>query len=219
MASTTESTVTPTVEPTTKSTKEPITESSIFECFWRVYLDILIAEKYYFLYAQESSYLLFLINLVCLASSLAAVSSFVNENATRSPIPLAGIILFSQIISAIQVLFPYTERFHAARNLNIELSALSLRGKLITDRYRFGKIDDDKLFVEMEKIQQEFQAVENRYAPSDIFPAKKRLHKIAEKDVEQYTKVHFNLEENPPPAQETTKCRLLRRIKFTRKNT
>lgn len=161
----------------------------MFESYWRIYTDILVKETYYSLYAQKTAKQVFAINAICLAFTVSGVVGFLGE--VLPAICASAIVVASQIVSAIQVLLPYSDRLYAARQINSELQELSLHAGITVKRYLFDRMTEDELFDDMVWLTTKLNQAENKFAPADLFPWSMRLHEKAQKDALQFIDVHY----------------------------
>lgn len=166
---------------------------SIFEAYWRNFVDIKIAEQYFSLYASHSQHRLWVINALCMIFSFTGVASW--ESSYCPPVLSALIILSSQVVSVLQPLYPYSQRLYAAQCIYKEYTNLALLSEQTVNGYLYGDIKDDNLLTLLEYAQQESNDIDNRFCSVNLFPKNARIHKAAEKSVSQYLTVHFNLGE------------------------
>lgn len=166
---------------------------TIFESYWRNFVDIKIAEQYFTLYAKHSKHRLMIIDALCMIFSLTGVISLINSYC--SPFLSTVIILGSQIISVLQPLYPYSQRLYASQCIYREYAALALTAEQTVNGYLYGDVKEDELLPALKKAQRESLDIETKFCSVDLFSQKKRLHKASEKAVMQYLTVHFNLGE------------------------
>ena len=166
---------------------------TILESYWRTFVDIKIAEQYFSLYAIHSKRRLWAIDALCMIFSLTGIVSLINSYC--SLFLSAVIILGSQIVSALQPLYPYSQRLYAAQCIYSEYTSLALTAEQTVNGYFYGNIKDDDLLPALERAQRERTDIDGKFCSVDLFPQKKRIHKAAEKATMQYLAVHFNLGE------------------------
>ena len=166
---------------------------SIYEVYWRNFVDIKIAEQYFSLYASHSKHRIWVIDAICMIFSFTGIISLANNYCPKALASL--IIIGSQIVSVLQPLYPYSQRLYAAQCIYKEYAALALSAEQTVNGYLYGNIKDDDLLPALERAQLESNNIENKFCSVDLFPKKNRLHKEAEKAVIQYLTVHFNLGE------------------------
>lgn len=166
---------------------------SIYEAYWRSFVDIKIAEQYFSLYASHSQHRLWVINAFCMIFSFTGVVSWVNSYCP--PVLSALIILTSQVVCVLQPLYPYSQRLYASQCIYKEYTNLALLSEQTVNGYLYGNIKDDNLLTSLEYAQRESNDIENRFCSVNLFPQNSRIHKTAEKSALQYLTVHFNLGE------------------------
>lgn len=166
---------------------------SIFEAYWREFVDIKIAEQYFSLYANHSKHRIWVIDALCLISSLTGVITLANNYLSK--VCSSVIILAPQIVSVLQPLYPYNQRLYAAQYIYQEYATLALTAEQTINGYLYGNIKDNDLLPALTQAQLESNNIESKFCSVDLFPKKKRLHKAAEKAVTQYLTIHFNLGE------------------------
>lgn len=166
---------------------------SIYEAYWRKFIDIKIAEQYFSLYANHSQRRLWFINGLCMVVSFTGVASWISSYLT--PFWSAFIVLVSQIVSVLQPLYPYSQRLYAAQCIHREYANLALTAEQTLNGYLYGEIKEKELLSKLEHVQTESHDIESRFCSVNLFPPKKRLHKKSEHKTMQYLTVHFNLGE------------------------
>lgn len=162
------------------------------EKYWRLFVDIKIAEDYYRQYLCSSARCTKIINGVGMIVSFTGAVSFVSE--FFPPLPSACIVVIAQIVTALQPYYPFGERVYAARCIHKELSDLALTAEQTMNRYLFADFLEKDFPAAYESLQQQFSIAESTFATADLFPQNNRFHKKAEKNVTQYLKIHFKTE-------------------------
>lgn len=161
-----------------------------YSSYWAKFLDAKIAEEYYFLYIHQSKVYLWVINAICMVTSFTGLVALLKD---YLPNLLSSIIiLLPQVISLFQPFYPFSDRLYAAKLIHSEYSKLALDAEKNINQYLYGSKstqDFSKLIVSFQKT---LSAVEEKYAPPDLFPRKKGLHKKAQENVTQYINTHFN---------------------------
>lgn len=160
-----------------------------FSAYWKCFVDIKVAEEYYFLYVHHSKRRSDLINGFCVVMSLTGVVTLVCDYLPTLVASL--IILIAQIISVLQPLYPFGNRLYASSRIYKEISSLSANAERTIFQYRYGNFTDEMLPPALTELQNEFSTLEKRFADPELFPRKKRLHKKAEQNVMTYTQSHF----------------------------
>lgn len=166
---------------------------TIYDSYWRKFVDIKIAEQYFSLYANHSQKRLWFINALCMIFSFTGVISWATS--FLPPSWSVFIVLGSQVVSVLQPLYPYGQRLYAAQCIHREYASLSLSTEQTLNGYIYGEIDDTRLLFALENAQKESHDIEGKFCSVNLFPQKKILHKQAENIVLQYLNVHFNLGE------------------------
>ena len=164
---------------------------SIYEAYWREFVDVKIAEQYFSLYENHSQRCLWMINALCMIFSFTGVISWATS--TLPAFWSVPIVLGSQIISVLQPLYPYSERLYAAKCIHKEYATLSLAAEQIVNGYLYGGMEEACLLNALERAQNESHDIESKFCSASLFPQKKKLHQQAEMNVLQYLTVHFNL--------------------------
>ena len=164
---------------------------TLYESYWRIFVDIKIAEQYFSLYADHSQKRLWFINALCMIFSFTGVISWISS--TLPPSWSVIIVLGSQVISVLQPLYPYSQRLYASQCIHREYANLSLSAEQTLNGYLYGAIEDTQLLSALEDAQNLSFDIENKFCSVNLFPQKKHLHKKAEERVMQYLNVHFNL--------------------------
>lgn len=160
------------------------------ETYWRQFIDIKIAEEYFFLYIHHSNLRVFALNAICLtASCYGVVVWFTNY----FPPLLSGIIvLIAQIVSILQPLYPYSDRLYASELIYREYKHQALIAEQTLNHFLFGRLDETEFSAKFDQIQLNIGVIEEKFCGPKTFAQNKRLHKVAQQHVEQYIDVHFN---------------------------
>ena len=162
-----------------------------YDSYWISFVDAKIAEEYYFLYIHQSRIFLWGINVICMATSFTGVIALITSYLPN--LASSIIILVPQLISLFQPFYPFGDRLYAAKLIYSEYSKLALDAEKNINQYLYGSKniqDFDRLAV---SFQKSLSSVEEKYAPPDLFPRKKRLHKESERNVTQYINTHFHV--------------------------
>lgn len=162
------------------------------EAYWRKFIDIKIAEEYFFLYGLHSRNCLIAINVFCFAVSCTGIAAWFNHlNPTLSSI----IVLIAQLVSILQTFYPYSERLYAAKLIHNEYKQQALIAEQTFNRYLYGGLKGEDLLSALKRLMNNTANIEDKFCSPDTFSRNKRLHSIAEQNVEKYLKIHFNTEE------------------------
>ena len=163
------------------------------EAYWREFVDIKIAEQYFLLYIHNSRRWQFAINAFCLVVSFTGVVTWIGD--WLSPAISGIIILVSQVVSILQPLYPHSDRLFAGKCVFSELKSLALSAEQTWNQYLCGSLDEAAIASKLKKLQLDLAAVEDKFVTPELFPPKMRLHKKAEKTVEQFLRTHYDLKE------------------------
>lgn len=161
------------------------------EAYWRKFVDIKIAEEYFFLYGLHSRNRLIAVNVFCLAVSCTGVAAWLNN---WNPALSSAFVLAAQLVSIFQTFYPYCERLYASKLIYSEYKQQALVAEQTLNRYLYGNLEEAKLHPALERLMANTTSIEDRFCNPDTFRRNKRLHRIAEKNVEKYLKIHFNTE-------------------------
>lgn len=159
--------------------------------YWYIFLDIKIAEEYYFQYIHHSKRRIFALNVLSILISCSGVVAWISEY--LSPLPASIIVLIAQVISVLQPLYPYGDRAYAATCIYNQTRRLALTAEQTINRVQFGSMEESDLPAAMETLQASYASIEENLASPDLFPRKNRLHKAAEAIASQYLRSHFDL--------------------------
>lgn len=159
--------------------------------YWYIFLDIKIAEEYYFQYIHHSKHRIFALNSLAILIACSGVVAWITEY--LSPLSASIVLLVAQIISVLQPLYPYGDRAYAATCIYNQIRRLALTAEQTINRVHFGSMDESDLPAAMESLQTSYSSIEENLASPGLFPRKKRLHKSAETSALQYLRSHFDL--------------------------
>ncbi len=159
--------------------------------YWNEFLDIKVAEEYYFLYIHHSERRYWAINALGVLMSCTGIFTWISEN--LSPMQSSLIILAAQIICVLQPFYPFGERRYAATCIYQELRALALKAEQTINQVQFGSKDEGELPSALDELQRAFSSIESRFASPNLFPRNMRLHEAAQKNVAQELENHFDL--------------------------
>lgn len=162
------------------------------EAYWRKFIDIKIAEEYFFLYGLHSRNWLIAINVFCLAVSCTGIAAWFNN---LNPAFSSIIVLVAQLVSIFQTFYPYGERLYAAKLIYNEYKQQALTAEQTFNSYLYGNLKGEELLPALERLMNDTATIEDKFCSPDTFSRNKRLHSIAQRNVEKYLKVHFNMEE------------------------
>lgn len=161
------------------------------ESYWRQFIDIKIAEEYFFLYIHHSRHRVVALNAICLAASCSGVVAWFTSY--LHPLLSGLIVLIAQIVSILQPLYPYSDRLYASELIYREYKHQALIAEQTLNHYLFGQLTETELFAKLDQLQLSATGIEEKFCGPKTFAQNKRLHKIAQKHVEQYISVHFAL--------------------------
>ena len=130
----------------------------------------------------------------CVQRMLLATDCFLTHVITSYLPNLASsiIILVPQLISLFQPFYPFGDRLYAAKLIHSEYSKLALDAEKNINQYLYGSKNIQDFAKLAVSFQKSLSSVEEKYAPPDLFPRKKRLHKKSERNVTQYINTHFH---------------------------
>ncbi|MBD5151191.1 MAG: hypothetical protein HDT16_01550 [Oscillibacter sp.] len=162
----------------------------MLEGYWQTFVDIKIAEEYYFQYVHHSRHRVGAINVLSLLVTFSGIVTWVN--AYLPPLCASIIILFAQILSALQPIYPFGDRLYASQRIYEQMRKLSLTAEQTINQVQFGRMDESDLPASLKELQIAFASIEEDLASPDLFPRNNRLHQKAEDTALQYLKSHFN---------------------------
>lgn len=162
------------------------------EAYWRKFIDLKIAEEYFFLYGIHSRNRLIAINVFCLAVSCTGIVAWFND---LNPMLSSFIVLAAQLVSIFQTFYPYSERLYASKLIYNEYKQCALAAEQTFNRYLYGDLKGEELLPALKRLVNNTKDIEDKFCSPDTFSRNKRLHSIAQKNVENYLKIHFNTEE------------------------
>lgn len=163
----------------------------MFEEYWRTFVDVKVAEEYYFQYVHHSRHRVGAINGLSLLLTFLGVLTWVN--AYLPPLWASIIILIAQVVSALQPMYPFGDRLYASQRIYEQMRKISLIAEQTINKVQFGHMDKADLPSALEELQKSFTSIEESLASPDLFPRNRRLHRKAEDAASQYLKSHFNL--------------------------
>lgn len=159
------------------------------EVLWRLFVDTKIAEFYFLFYAHRSNLYVFLLNAICSAASFSGIIAWITNNI--DPLPASCIILFAQILCALQPLYPFSKRLYAANCIHTAYGETALRAEQLFNRYIYGSLKEKDLPDLVEELQREMAAIEGKLSSPSDFPQNMRFHKRAQDSTLQYIETHF----------------------------
>lgn len=160
------------------------------EAYWRQFIDIKIAEEYFFLYIHHSNLRVFALNAICLTVSCSGVVAWLTNY--LHPLLSSIIVLIAQIVSILQPLYPYSDRLYASELIYREYKHQALIAEQTLNHYLFGQLDETELSAKLDQLQLSIDGIEEKFCGPKTFTQNKRLHKVAQQHVAQYIDVHFN---------------------------
>lgn len=163
----------------------------MLEDYWRTFVDIKVAEEYYFQYVHHFRHRVLAINGISSLMALSGVVAWVN--AYLPPFWASIIILAAQIICALQPMYPFGDRLYASKYIYEQMRKLALVAEQTYNRVQFGSMCENDLPAAFEELQKSFASIEESIASPDLFPRNKSLHRKAEKTASQYLRTHFDL--------------------------
>lgn len=163
------------------------------EPYWRKFIDVKVAEEYYFLYSHLCRRTVWSINAICLVLAGTGVAAWLTER--LHPLAAGLLILTVQAVGLLQPLFPFQDRLYASRYLYREYMNLSSEAEKVVTRVILGQLEEKSLPENLDRIVSNMEDIEDKFSTSDLFPRNKRLHRRAQKSVLQYVNVHFDLED------------------------
>ncbi len=155
----------------------------MFQSFWDMFYDFKVAQEYYRLYSLHTANMRRFISAVCLLASSAFLVSWVQSS--EKQLLWAILIFISQVIVVLQPVFPYSERNQAACYIYEDLTDL-LREIEATWRTFSQETEESEFLEYIDEYQARYDAIEKRFAKSDLFPSRPHLHKKAEKEANNY---------------------------------
>lgn len=161
------------------------------EPYWRKFVDVKVAEEYYFLYSHLCRRTVWFINAICLVLAGTGVAAWLTER--LHPLAAGLLILIVQSVGLLQPLLPYQDRLYASRYLYREYMNLSSEAEKVVTKVILGDAEENFLPENLDRIVSEMEDIEDKFSTSDLFPRNKRLHNKAQKSVLQYLDVHFDL--------------------------
>lgn len=160
------------------------------DAYWRQFIDIKIAEEYFFLYIHHSRRRVFALNALCLAVSCSGVFAwFANY---LHPLLSSLIVLIAQIVSILQPLYPYSDRLYASDLIYREYKHQALLAEQTINHFLFGQLDEAEFSAKLDQLQLDIDGIVDKFCNPKTFPQNKRLHQVAQQHVTQYIDVHFN---------------------------
>ena len=164
--------------------------NDVFGAYWQNFVDLKVAQEYYFLYVHHSKRRSDLINGFCMVMSLTGVVTLVNNYLPELAASL--IVLIAQVISILQPLYPFGNRLYASSRIYKGISELTVKAECTINEYLYGShCTEETLSSSLNELQTEFPSIEKRFADSELFPRNKRLHKKAEQNAMTYIQSHF----------------------------
>lgn len=160
------------------------------EVLWRLFIDAKIAEYYFLAYARRSNFYLFLLNAICLIASFSGIGAWLTNN--LPPLQSSLIVLASQILCALQPLYPFSKRLYAADCIYNAYGDASLRAEQLLNRVLYGPLDPQEVPTQVEALQVEISSIEGKFSSASDFPQNMGFHKKAERAAMQYLNTHFS---------------------------
>lgn len=161
------------------------------EAYWRAFIDVKIAEEYFYLYGTHARNCIIAINMFCLAVSCTGIAAWLNN---LNPWLSSTIVLAAQLVSVFQTFYPYGERRYASKLIHDEYKQLAMTAEQTFNNYLYGTLEVSDFFAEWSSLKTASANIEIKYCSPDIFIPNNRLHHIAEQKVQKYLKTNFNVE-------------------------
>ena len=159
--------------------------------YWNMYVDCKIAEYYYSRYSLVSKRWDTGISAFCLIASASSISAWYIWK--QCPMIWAVIIGISQIVSICKSLFPFSHRVAAAEYILQDLGPL-VREIDTTWGFDGCGISDSEFGRLIQKYESRRDDIENRFAPSNLFPENQRIHKRAQESAAKYFESRFHVD-------------------------
>lgn len=160
--------------------------------FFRLYIDIKVAERYYCRYTDRSVLWNNVITGFCLLTSAATICSW--PIWSEAPIIWAIFLAGAQVLAVLRPLFKSAARLSAAKYLLPELSELIDNVTSTWHEIQYVRtFSEQEIYDATRKYRAEFTAICERFASSELFPEKEALHKAAQEDAKIYFAVQYNI--------------------------
>lgn len=163
--------------------------NDVYSAYWQNFVNLKVAQEYYFLYVHHSRQRSNLINGFCMVMSFTGVVTLVNNYLPTLAASL--IVLIAQIISILQPLYPFGNRLYASNRIYKGISGLTVKAERTINEYLHGDCTEEMLSSSLTELQAEFPRIEEGFADPELFPHNRRLHKKAEQNVTTYIQSHF----------------------------
>lgn len=159
--------------------------------YWRMYVDFKIAEYYYSFYLHSSKRIEFGISAFCPLASTTSISAWCIW--TQLSKLWAAIIAVAQAISILKPLFPFAKRVSAAEYILQEIRPL-LRDVDATWGYDGSLIPNGEIGPYIKQYEARYDAIEERFSSTKLFPQNKKLHDMAQENAVQYLTNRFGID-------------------------
>lgn len=160
--------------------------------YWGMYVDFKIAEYYYTFYLHRSKHIEFCITAFCLLASASSISAWYIWSQLSNV--WAVIIAAAQIISILKPAFPFAKRVSAAEYILQDLRPL-LRDVDATWGYDGSLIPEKEIGAHIKQYEARYDAIEERFSSTELFPQNRNLHDRAQKNAAQYLTTRFKIDE------------------------
>ena len=160
--------------------------------FFRLYKDIKIAERYYCRYTCSSVIWNNIITGVCLFASAVTISSWAIWK--QLPLIWTVVIAASQVLSALRPLLKSSSRLSAAKYLIPEMSRLLDDLSGVWDEMNYVREYSDKeIHDAIQHYRKCYTDIREKYASSELFPEKQRIHQQAQNDAITFFSVQYDI--------------------------
>ena len=158
--------------------------------FWTMYNEVKYAEYYYWHYKDLSEkWNRYIKAGMCIASTAGVASWFIWQ---QFAIVWAIVIALSQVIRAIEHLFPFSRRITV---INFFLPDLGLLiNEIEHDWYKTESMDSEAINELTFEYKNRLAALESKYISDTYFPRNEKCFAKALKDKEAYFEQHYDLQ-------------------------
>lgn len=157
--------------------------------YWNMYVDAKIAEYYYSRYSLVSKRWDTAISAFCLIASASSISAWYIWE--QYPALWAVILGISQVMAVCKSLFPFSRRVTAAEYILQDLGPL-VREIDTTWGFDGSGISEQEFRRLIQEYESRRDAIENRFAPANLFPANSKIHKQAQESASKYLESRFH---------------------------
>lgn len=159
--------------------------------FFKLYVDIYVAQRYYCRYTQRSVIWNNIITSIGLLTSAATISSWAIWGSLS--LVWAVLIASSQVFTVLRPMLKSSARLSAAKYLIPEMTRLLDNLADTWDEMNYVRdFPKDELFNVIHHYRHLYTEICEKYASSELFPEKVKLHKAAQEDANIYFSVHYH---------------------------